>query len=55
MSAQLGFQTVGQVTRGMNVVREIENARADKNDRPLEDICIISVSMQLANDSVPDQ
>lgn len=31
----------------MGVVQQIESAKVDKNDKPLEDIKIVSVSMQL--------
>lgn len=34
------------VTRGMDVVRAIETCKTDKNDRPLEDIKILSIDVK---------
>lgn len=31
----------------MGVVQQIESAKVDKNDKPLEDITIVSISMQV--------
>jgi peptidylprolyl isomerase domain and WD repeat-containing protein 1 len=36
----------GRVTVGMDIVKRIEDARVDKNDRPRDDICIINVSLR---------
>lgn len=32
--------------KGMSVVHQIESAKVDKNDRPVSDISIVSISMQ---------
>lgn len=35
----------GRVTKGTEVVQAIERVRTDKNDRPYEDIKIISITI----------
>lgn len=42
-----GKHTVfGRVVRGMDVVHRIENVRTDKNERPEEDVKIVSISVE---------
>ena len=36
----------GRVTNGMDVCTLIENVKTDKNDKPLEDIRILSVDLE---------
>lgn len=38
----------GRVVKGMGVVQQIEGVKVDKNDRPLDDIRILSTSVQFA-------
>jgi peptidylprolyl isomerase domain and WD repeat-containing protein 1 len=35
----------GRVTKGQDVVQEIEKVRTDRNDKPLEEIKIISIKI----------
>lgn len=35
----------GRVTKGTDVITEIEEVRTDRHDKPLEDIKIISISI----------
>ena len=36
----------GRVLRGLEVVHKIEEAKADKRDKPLEDIKIVNVEVE---------
>jgi len=37
----------GRVTKGMDVVKDIENVKTDKGDKPLEDVKIVSVTVNM--------
>ncbi len=41
----------GRVTRGEDVVTAIENTKIDKNDKPLDDIKIISINIGYTEES----
>lgn len=36
----------GRVTKGMDICTLIENVKVDKNDKPLDDIRIVSVDVE---------
>jgi hypothetical protein len=36
----------GRVTKGMDVCSQIENVKTDKNDKPLDDIQILSIDIE---------
>ena len=36
----------GRVVKGMDVVTEIGNAKADKDDKPFEDIKIVNITIK---------
>ncbi|MDY6834708.1 MAG: peptidylprolyl isomerase [Chloroflexota bacterium] len=42
------YAVFGQVTEGMDVVREIASIATDDNDRPLEDVTMVQVSIESA-------
>jgi len=40
----------GRVVKGMDVVQAIEKAKTDRNDKPLEDIKILNITLKASLD-----